>query len=255
MRDWNQIMGVHHGKSNWFSAYLWGIETQCGGVHIVGRAQVFSIPMRDWNSFLGWYCFQSVPYSFQHTYEGLKQRWLDISGTSKDVFSIPMRDWNSASLKKLGEAFGFSAYLWGIETGQAKATAERIWLVFSIPMRDWNLFNQILASRFGERFQHTYEGLKLLTELILASKAIGFQHTYEGLKLPLFKVLEFTFMRVFSIPMRDWNYARNVWLYSMYGSFQHTYEGLKLAVCLSVCGCISCFQHTYEGLKLAIGET
>ena len=125
------------------------------------EAGVFSIPMRDWNISLA-NLQEKAEKSFQHTYEGLKHVDGEIVRFWGECFQHTyeglkrgcMQGWDSPQA-------GFSAYLWGIETGihqtnsqcqqqgfqhtyeglkplpaNSHTTTEQ---VFSIPMRDWNI--------------------------------------------------------------------------------------------------------------------
>ncbi len=169
-------LNVRFFNAKVFSAYLWGIETILEMKYINGGNSVFSIPMRDWNNKYGskkrtsnfpvfsipmrdWNfsafeeenkrknCFQhtyeglkprylrpQAPLQanrFQHTYEGLKPRHLrPQSPLQANVFSIPMRDWNT------GKTFPGHSYFW----------------VFSIPMRDWNNKNPHPSIGAGDVF-------------------------------------------------------------------------------------------------------
>ena len=144
----------------------------------------------------------------------------------------------------------FSAYLWGIETRC-----------------------QFVPLRCGAvRFQHTYEGLKLvpppdasmywyvfsipmrdwnaICRAMLSVMVFCFQHTYEGLKPWMVAPAWISPSAVFSIPMRDWNYELRPHQCGPAWCFQHTYEGLKRwRAAIRKWWTWQSFQHTYEGLK------
>ena len=144
-----------------------------------------------------------------------------------------MRDWNPDPLpQNIGKAIAFSAYLWGIETGQGVPGEWKSGCVFSIPMRDWNLgfpagvlsgwtrFSAYLwgiETRCGgeshtgrSKFSAYLWGIETQScKYSFKSSSVGFQHTYEGLKHE-FLTGDWSFGGgVFSIPMRDWNMVEN----------------------------------------------
>ncbi len=78
---------------------------------------VLSLPMRNWNMFWSPIASKS-PLSFEPTYEELKLRYRDLSSFFMTKF------W---------------AYLWGIETREARKGFFLPKIVLSLPMRNWNL--------------------------------------------------------------------------------------------------------------------
>ena len=121
-------------------------------------AVVFSVPMRNWNSFIKRGMIMGY-YRFQRTYEELKLDLVDEYSSLPAVFSVPMRNWNDIMKNLTGYSSLFSAYLWGIETHSLEGhscalscfqrTYEELkpssaedspdpMRVFSVPMRNWN---------------------------------------------------------------------------------------------------------------------
>ena len=104
-------------------------------------------------------------------------------------------------------------------------------------------------------------------------KIFGFQHTYEGLKLLIGYQMHYIALRVFSIPMRDWNritipalwpsllFSAYLWGIETYtishhsdwweGQFSAYLWGIETLPLVEALPCpLKSFQHTYEGLKL-----
>ena len=77
-----------------FLHYLWGIETKSNAFMRVVIGPVFTLPMRNWNRFIGGCTWRGVM-----------------------VFTLPMRNWNPLFATGLRMSFKlFLHYLWGIET-------------------------------------------------------------------------------------------------------------------------------------------
>ena len=76
-----------------FLDYLWGIETGNYWRRVTEKADVFRLPMRDWNALNG-----------------------DSGACGRKVFRLPMRDWNRALPGFASRSTRFLDYLWGIET-------------------------------------------------------------------------------------------------------------------------------------------
>ena len=99
------------------------------------------------------------------------------------VFSVPMRNWNTpeCSRKNL-PSHPFSAYLWGIEP---------LLLPGVSPPRPFSAY---------------LWGIETGTIGFSPKLRLRFQRTYEELKLPL-HILLAVFLWVFSVHMRNWNWA------------------------------------------------
>ena len=145
----------------WFLAYLWGIETLHTDDHRRSDQEVFSVPMRNWNSCIWKAVVEKYPVFSVPMRNWNILRWTEPA-LNPTVFSVPMRNWNSQKLvyKPPGTP------------------------VFSVPMRNWN--TDIPRDGAGNpRFQRTYEELKPFDTARQACEAKGFQRTYEELK-PVF---------------------------------------------------------------------
>ena len=203
MRNWNGRSAgpMQHRKG--FSAYLWGIETPLG------------------------YTYKTDSPAFSAYLWGIETS--DSCGSfcgSDKVFSVPMRNWNSYVCLIFQPCIWFSAYLWGIETRRS-----RWW---------WNASN---------RFQRTYEELKLPAVSAFRLLFHSFQRTYEELKPSRAAILS-TSTVVFSVPMRNWN-RPNFTLFLAVAMFSAYLWGIEtLASLWWNLLCHLCFQRTYEELKL-----
>ena len=166
-----------------FSAYLWGIETYSQQLSRRQSVQVLSLPMRNWNR-RSWSCI-ATPGEFsaylwgiettisqyinvifacsQPTYEELKQfNPVQFIFRSVRVLSLPMRNWNTLFMPSLFiPTPSFSAYLWGIETREATASAIASRASFSAYL--WGIETwcaQLYCAGGHLRSQPTYEELK-----------------------------------------------------------------------------------------------
>ena len=115
MRNWNFSGRGSFCSHNLFSAYLWGIETPHQASLGRQNSNVFSLPMRNWNT---------------EVTKPVRQ--------GSTVLSLPMRNWNIFYLLLRPPGEKFSAYLWGIETLSISLIASPALSVFSLPMRNWN---------------------------------------------------------------------------------------------------------------------
>ena len=169
-------------------------------------------------------------------------RWY--FGFSAYLWGIETINWTISPSK----VASFSAYLWGIETSSAAVPSRGLGCVFSLPMRNWNRLRKGNLPR-NMRFSAYLWGIETPLFSTSLSSLLGFQPTYEELKLRLFLYTS-AIPSVFSLPMRNWNQ----YLHGNFGSlpgFQPTYEELKPICCRFSDTSLLCFQPTYEELKLA----
>ena len=145
----------------------------------------------------------------------------------------------------------------------------------SIPTRVRNQGHEYVHQMTRYKFQHTYEGSKLLEEYIPPAQYFRFQHTYEGSKLSPMTTYSAELISS-SIPTRVRNRSSCVSRETRLGvpaylrgfetspsprenfptpPFQHTYEGSKLMYGEPRSEYDWEFQHTYEGSKLALEQT
>ena len=156
--------------------------------------------------------------------------------------------------------WGFSAYLWGIETRKVcwmcwllrssfQHTYEGLKLdplplcvllfpLFSAYLWGIETLKKVFRPEKLHSFQHTYEGLKLWNSGNGRTTVLSFQHTYEGLKQnPYLK--DESSATAFSAYL--WGIETNFKpiIYPVQFRFQHTYEGLKPRV-----DALNLFQYT-----------
>ena len=152
--------GTERKAPDAFWSYLWGIETSIipNGLY---KVQSFDRTYEELkpeppDSFppCGW--------SFDRTYEELKLRTLCVDFIDNDVLIVPMRNWNLFPGPPDVLKIRFWSYLWGIETSLSRA-----------------------RQTFHERFDRTYEELKLL-DAVRVRVILG---------------------QVLIVPMRNWNTA------------------------------------------------
>jgi len=165
---------------------------------------VLSLPMRNWNTVQKWLLNQ-IWFSFESTYEELKQGYSKRMCIEDIVLSLPMRNWNSQS------------------SWQPRTRA----MVLSLPMRNWNIGIPCFFAYSYSSFESTYEELKLSVKSFLSCLSCCFESTYEELKLGLSEIVkgfglsfESTYEElklsyektapctvdvVLSLPMRNWN--------------------------------------------------
>ena len=194
---------------------------------------VFTVPMRNWNNF-----FYSIEYAvflcFYSTYEELKQPpWAEMEQVPAEFLQYlwGIETWHLLYLligviaflqylwgietatptywwHNVGE---FLQYLWGIETCIWKWMINLIHNVFTVPMRNWNFTTPWQMSSVSSRFYSTYEELKHGKVVDKNSLVTSFYSTYEELKLMLRLRIWLKPPRVFTVPMRNWNIATQLY--------------------------------------------
>ena len=155
---------------------------ECDGEGWIITAQVFSLPMRNWNFF---HHHQTSPFPL--------------------VFSLPMRNWNIFLIFRRSFHQQFLAYLWGIETLRpCNRTRKQTIRVFSLPMRNWNLSNSfcifLAAAVFSLPMRNWNQPRPKLEHL---------PPTVFSLPMRNWNLAPNTDYKnkhaVFSLPMRNWN--------------------------------------------------
>ena len=148
-------------------------------------SSVFSVPMRNWNS-LNSASSGTTKVGFQRTYEELKQ----VMATDTIPADLPFSAYlwgietGQTHMVITGTSL-FSAYLWGIETPiRWKHTLESNF-VFSVPMRNWNTDTRVSAAGFT-----------------------GFSAYLWGIETTVSSGTRPGSITVFSVPMRNWNDRR-----------------------------------------------
>ena len=81
--------------------------------------------------------------------------------------------------------------------------------VTSLPMRNWNRFPRPIQFLSAQRYQPTYEELKLLGSRFRRDGSFSYQPTYEELK-PYCILGGSEPVIVTSLPMRNWNLSRAI---------------------------------------------
>ncbi len=187
---------------------------------------------------------------FQRTYEELKHMWCSrgksiwfwfsaylwgietIETKNKPppeggVFSVPMRNWNPTCYPR--KSFPFLRF----QRTYEELKLARFCLiqaspanVFSVPMRNWNLPLLLLFPQPPSQFSAYLWGIETLLSRPNLLEGKGFQRTYEELKLGMGSCRT-SIIRVFSVPMRNWNTVTQEGVFLCPG-FQRTYEELKL---------------------------
>ena len=186
-----------------------------------------------------------------------------------------MRNWNIISVSSpLGTKQWFWAYLWGIETWTRTvwwgwevgvlSLPMRNWnmtkfsiynspkKVLSLPMRNWNSSTDRRPSAANNRFEPTYEELKLA----LVCQHRGFRGEFWaylwGIETYLHQLIILQLPPVLSLPMRNWNSKLSNIYSSIAICFEPTYEELKPLSPTSNLFTGTRFEPTYEELKLFI---
>ena len=132
---------------------------------IFGR--VSSLPMRDWNRFLV-----------------LKRQWYYL------VSSLPMRDWNLAELGRwLEVASRLVAYLWGIETNNARSNTNSN--IGGLVAYLWGIETHLHSNRIGAR-------------KVLVAYLWGIETSRSLSAIMRCRIVS-------SLPMRDWNFLSIVY--------------------------------------------
>ena len=193
-----------------------------------GSLHVFSVPMRNWNPLLEIPVF-SFPVCFQRTYEELKRRHAVDSCVGRCAFSaylwgietyfnlktIPGSDGFQRTYEELkpalrykwtGTPHSFQRTYEELKPNEANITGGTEVEVFSVPMRNWNLSLWLCLPWLQSRFQRTYEELKL-THAEWAAIALWWFSAYLwGIETTVKYYRRPKTIRVFSVPMRNWNY-------------------------------------------------
>ena len=99
----------------------------------------------------------------------------------------------------------FEAYLWGIET-ILQLCARGCTIVWSLPMRNWNWPRAWNRRRRRQSLKPTYEELKQGREDNNRCWRWGFEAYLWGIETSLDDQILHTWCRVWSLPMRNWNY-------------------------------------------------
>ena len=185
MRNWNTIISGILRLLSEFLQYLWGIETSILDVKMSDLFLVFTVPMRNWNWQISCSTTNTI-FRFYSTYEELKH--LPVSSDSSALSSF------YSTYEELKRRFFFFSrfffsqflqYLWGIET----------------PPRECILYTifRFLQYLWGIETLHSY--------YIKYCFLLRFYSTYEELKLTFCSILSSFFVIVFTVPMRNWNWA------------------------------------------------
>jgi len=156
--------------------------------------------MRNWNERSMWLS-RCLMARLPDYLWGIETPFESPAHCEEPASRLPMRNWNSQSGAS-PVSIELPDYLWGIETSVLEFF-QAPWCASRLPMRNWN--HVVIPFYFNQRdrFQTTYEELKLgegrsKTEIIVASR----------------------------LPMRNWN--RSLPLAGLWSlRFQTTYEELK----------------------------
>ena len=189
------------GEKIW--AYLWGIETYICPLEKTSYTQDLSLPMRNWN--------HNVLHNFPLSKKiwaylwGIETFWITFPwGWKPDDLSLPMRNWNCfPKCCNCGAIYDLS-----------------------LPMRNWNSTGLFSSPIKRDRFEPTYEELKLFGKRGNEDMIRRFEPTYEELKLA-------SMMPHQQAPQR----------------FEPTYEELKLGVITANIHFILRFEPTYKESK------
>ena len=144
----------------------------------------------------------------------------------------------------------FLQYLWGIETCLNIHQKVQKYLVFTVPMRNWNNHISVNPASLSLGFYSTYEELKQNKNWNVSNYFYRFYSTYEELKPIssffsshlLVQFLQYLWgietlhipsmkrcsQKVFTVPMRNWNYCITLYIMLSSPCFYSTYEELKL---------------------------
>ena len=184
-----------------FSAYLWGIETKMLRV-IRKKLDGFQPTYEELKPVLPLLCFKLCP-RFQPTYEELKLGGQQDRQPEAKCFQPTYEELKHFYRYKADTEVGqFSAYLWGIETEIARMGSGRA-DCFQPTYEELKRKSQSAGAAAHFRFQPTYEELKPNSSNI-DSTSFAFSAYLWGIETP-FLNLNMCSVRVFSLPMRNWN--------------------------------------------------
>ena len=155
------------------------------------------------------------------------------------------------------------------------AASKDILLSFYITYEELKHFFKICFFCYHESFYITYEELKLFQDNHILDNHIFFLHYLWGIETLLYicflKRLDTflhylwgieTFMnpasfkncRLFTLPMRNWNYSRIIISWISWITFYITYEELKQSVVLLHVADIICFLHYLWGIETQLSD-
>ena len=197
------IIEIFRKISYTFSAYLWGIETP-GTSSNLNHFLILSFQPTYEELKPAWaQPFTASRSCFQPTYEELKLYQLLLLWTDRTVFSLPMRNWNG--------------WIWplGVWAG-----------CFSLPMRYWNMIFPHFPF-FWSGFSAYLCGIETLYHSLQLLALSQFSAYLWGIETKLHINSSLILPRVFSLPMRNWNFKGSVNSNSSTKCFQPTYEELK----------------------------
>ena len=227
MRNWNNLNPNHSSSLSLFLLYLWGIETPKFTMLIDIRFQVFTLPMRNWNT-------RFAQSDVAEKYKFLLYLWgietlrpvglclwrvkflLYLWGIETGIssFKSPLLWRFYFTYEELKQSpkthlkyssFLFLLYLWGIETLDWNRLSCIVNWVFTLPMRNWNI------PRIAQDGSGTYV-------FTLPMRNWNFPKTDPPPALPAI---------VFTLPMRNWNIAEAKKAKKPKKGFYFTYEELK----------------------------
>ena len=292
MRDWNPRWRHPGNDKRWFWSYLWGIETirsfaiynqttSSFWSYLWGiETKVKSVTVRPAEKFWSYLWGIETRISqvniskklgFDLTYEGLKRRnCLVCYGVGFEFWSY-LWGIETREVKRMDFLDRvFWSYLWGIETQKTPERFNSTVQVLILPMRDWNHWKKFQALLTHLRFDLTYEGLKLVSAIVLAaakevlilpmrdwnwfgkqriSEVASFWSYLWGIETRFRCPHLSSSNSVLILPMRDWNQMMKWMKGTRWISFWSYLWGIETRSSADFRRWGVCFDLTYEGLK------
>ena len=160
---------------------------------------------------------------FYSTYEELKLSILNSCNALINCFTVPEELKQKKGGKEYENQLVYSTY--EVKPGVLAKTYIK-GQVFTVPMRNWNSFFDSQYHMFT-LFYSTYEELKPSSIIISGKFVIRFLQYLWGIETCRVVLLNYCYLKVFTVPMRNWNKTQFFLFFLIFYRFYSTYEELK----------------------------